>query len=109
MTEQTEDRLRRVDVTYNGITERYFAARSDDDPKLWLLFSAADWIDADLAAWAITEGPKEFDGDNGERISLWGQAPPNTSWKWIDAAPTPDAYEELKKVYREEYGEDPDD
>lgn len=99
MTEEEKQPMRRIDVTQNGITERYFAARSDDDPKWWILYSPSDWIETDTSAWELCEG------DDGERIFLWGQTPPNTSWKWIDAAPTPDAYEELADKYAEEYQE----
>ena len=94
--EKQENRLRRIDVTYNGIKERYFAIRSDDDTG-WILYSPADWMEEDTAAWEIVSG------DDGERLLLLGQVPPNTSWEWIDEAPTPDAYEELADRYAEEY------
>lgn len=102
----TEYQLRRIDVTHNGITERYFAAQSDDDPKWWILYTPEDWRDYGTADWALFEGPKEFDGDNGERIYFQGQPPmPGANWKWIDPAPTPDAYKELRKVYKQNNGE----
>lgn len=94
----TENRLRRIDVTHNDITERYYAIRSDDENG-WILYSPSDWVEMDTAAWELS------DGDDGERIFLWGQTPNNTSWKWVDDAPTPDAYEELADKYAEEYQE----
>lgn len=106
-----EVRLRRIDVTWRGQTERYFAVRSDD-PKWWILYTPEDWSDFGSADWKLYEGPKKFDGDNGERIYFQDQPlepMPGANWKWIDPAPTPDAYKELREIYRENQGEYPDD
>lgn len=98
MTEK-EDRLRRIDVTWRGQTERLYACRGED-PGWWILYTPGDWKDAQTADWEL------FEGADGERLYFQGQPPmPATAWNWIDAAPTPEAADELEDRYKKELAE----
>lgn len=98
-------RLRRIDLTHDGRTERLYACRGDD-PGWWILYAADEWKDCEDSSWEL------FEGDDGEEIYFQGQPPVSgASWKWIDSAPTAEAEEEAARNYETalRYRSTPDD